>query len=96
MSIKVSVIVPVYNPPENYLRECLDSICNQTLKDIEIILIDNAATGNNPQILQEYAQKDKRIKLFRFEKNQGFSSCPPGKGFFSLRANTFISWILTT
>ena len=74
MSIKVSVIVPVYNPPENYLRECLDSICNQTLKDIEIILIDNAATGNNPQILQEYAQKDKRIKLFRFEKNQGFSS----------------------
>lgn len=74
MSIKVSVIVPVYNPPENYLRECLDSICNQTLKDIEIILIDNAATGNNPQILQEYAAQDKRIKLFRFEKNQGFSS----------------------
>lgn len=42
MTPKISVIVPVYNPPENYLRECLDSICNQTLKDIEIILIDNA------------------------------------------------------
>lgn len=79
MSIKVSVIVPVYNPPENYLRECLNSICNQTLKDIEIILIDNAATGNNPQILKEYAAQDKRIKLFRFEENQGFSgACNKG------------------
>lgn len=79
MTPKISVIVPVYNPPENYLRECLDSICNQTLKDIEIILIDNAATGNNPQILQEYAQRDKRIKLFRFEKNQGYSgACNKG------------------
>ena len=71
MQPKVSVIVPVYNPPAQYLRECLDSICNQTLKDIEIILIDNAAIGDNPQILKEYAKKDKRIKLFRFEENQG-------------------------
>lgn len=79
MTPKISVIVPVYNPPENYLRECLDSICGQTLKDIEIILIDNAATGNNPQILQEYAQRDKRIKLFRFEENQGYSgACNKG------------------
>lgn len=71
MTPKISVIVPVYNPPENYLRECLDSICGQTLKDIEIILIDNAAIGNIPQILKKYAKKDKRIKLFRFEENQG-------------------------
>ena len=79
MQPKVSVIVPVYNPPAQYLRECLDSICNQTLKDIEIILIDNAAIGDNPQILKEYAQKDKRIKLFRFEENQGFSgACNKG------------------
>lgn len=74
MQPKVSIIVPVYNPPAQYLRECLDSICNQTLKEIEIILIDNAAIGDNPQILKEYAKKDKRIKLFRFEKNQGYSS----------------------
>ena len=79
MQPKVSVIVPVYNPPAQYLRECLDSICNQTLKDIEIILIDNAAIGDNPQILKEYAKKDKRIKLFRFEENQGYSgACNKG------------------
>lgn len=96
MSIKVSVIVPVYNPPENYLRECLDSICNQTLKDIEIILIDNAATGNNPQILQEYAQKEQTNQALPIWRKTKDFLVPSGKGFFSLRANTFISWILTT
>ena len=70
MTPKISVIVPVYNPPENYLRECLDSICNQTLKDIEIILIDNAATGNNPQILQEYAKEINELNSFDLRKTK--------------------------
>lgn len=71
---QISIIVPVYNPPAPYLRECLDSICNQTLKDIEIILIDNGSIEDNPQILQDYAARDQRIKLIRFEENKGVSN----------------------
>lgn len=70
---KISIIVPVYNPPEDYLRECLDSLINQSLKEIEIILIDNNSRGISPKILQQYANKDERIVLFRFEENQGAS-----------------------
>ena len=58
----LSVIIPVYNV-ENYLRECLDSVINQTLKDIEIICVDDGSTDNSLEILKEYAAKDKRITL---------------------------------
>lgn len=58
--IKVSVILPVYNE-EQYIRQCLDSILTQTLKDIEIICIDDGSTDNSLQILQDYAKQDERI-----------------------------------
>ena len=57
---KVSVIIPVYNT-EKYLRECLDSVTNQTLKEIEIICINDGSTDNSLEILKDYAQKDNRI-----------------------------------
>ncbi len=63
---KLSVIIPVYNV-ENYLKECLDSIINQTLEDIEIICIDDGSTDNSPNILQEYQKKYKRIKIITKE-----------------------------
>lgn len=66
---KVSVIIPVYNV-EKYLRECLDSVVNQSLKDIEIICVDDGSTDNSLSILQEYAAKDKRFKIFT-QKNKG-------------------------
>ena len=66
---KVSVIIPVYNV-EKYLRECLDSVVNQTLKDIQIILIDDGSTDSSLGICKEYAQKDNRIKIIE-QKNQG-------------------------
>ena len=50
---KVSVIIPVYNV-ENYLRQCLDSVINQTLKDIEIILVDDGSTDSSLSICNEY------------------------------------------
>lgn len=68
---KISIIVPVYNPLEQYLRECLDSLIHQTLQDIEIICIDNDSLGGCPAILQEYEEKDARIKLIRCCENQG-------------------------
>lgn len=57
----VSVIIPVYNVSE-YLRECLDSVINQTFKDIEIICVNDGSTDDSPSILEEYAAKDGRIK----------------------------------
>ena len=56
---KVSVILPVYNE-EPFLRQCLDSIINQTLKDIEIICVDDGSTDNSLSILREYEEKDQR------------------------------------
>lgn len=67
---RVSVIIPVYNV-ENYLRQALDSVINQTLKDIEIICINDGSTDGSLQILQEYAQKDNRIKIHIQTENQG-------------------------
>ena len=65
----VSVIVPVYNV-EKYLEECLDSIINQTLEDIEIICVNDGSTDNSLKILKKYAKKDNRIKIIN-QKNCG-------------------------
>lgn len=67
---KVSVIIPVYNT-EKYLRKCLDSVCNQTLSDIEIICVNDCSTDNSFEIIKEYALKDDRIKLIDFKENKG-------------------------
>jgi len=68
----VSIIVPIYNV-EPYLHRCLDSLVNQTLKDIEIICINDCSPDNSLDILKEYAEKDERINIINFEKNQGVS-----------------------
>lgn len=67
---KVSVIIPVYNT-EKFLRKCLDSVCNQTLQDIEIICINDCSTDGSLEILREYAGKDNRIKLIELFENGG-------------------------
>lgn len=67
---KVSVIIPVYNT-EKYLEKCLDSVCNQTLSDIEIICVNDCSTDGSLDILKKYAQKDNRIKIIDFKKNKG-------------------------
>lgn len=59
---KVSVIIPVYNV-EKYLRECLDSVAGQTLRDIEIICVDDGSTDGSLDILREYEAKDSRVKV---------------------------------
>ena len=62
----VSVIIPVYNT-EQYLKQCFDSVCNQTLKDIEIICINDGSTDNSLQIIKEYANKYNNIKIINIE-----------------------------
>jgi len=69
---KISIIIPVYNI-EKYLKQCLDSVINQTLREIEIICVNDGSTDNSLQILQEYSRKDDRIKLFSKE-NGGIGS----------------------
>jgi len=66
---KISIIIPVFNV-ERYLSKCLDSIINQTLKDIEIICVNDASTDNSLAILKEYAKKDYRIRVINSKKNR--------------------------
>ena len=86
----ISVIVPVYNV-EKYLSKCLDSIINQTYKNLEIICVDDGSTDSSPMILEEYAKKDTRIKVVEqlnaFELSGDFVSFVSGKDYIS--ANFF-------
>ena len=71
MEKKVSVIVPVYRTLE-WLARCVQSITGQTYKNLEIILVDDGSPDNCPAICDEYAQKDKRIRVIH-QKNAGLS-----------------------
>ena len=63
---KVSVIVPVYNT-SNYLEKCITSLLNQTLQDIEIIMVNDGSLDNSREIIEEFQKKDNRILLFNKE-----------------------------
>lgn len=69
---KITIIVPIYNV-EKYLRECLDSLLNQTFKDIEILCMNDGSTDGSVQILEEYKNKDKRIRVIN-KKNSGYGA----------------------
>ena len=59
---KVSIIVPIYNV-EKYLDRCMNSLLNQTLREIEIILVDDGSPDNCPRMCDDYAKKDCRVKM---------------------------------
>ena len=69
MQIKVSVIIPVFNAAE-HLRQCLDSVLHQTLREIEIICVDDGSTDGSLEILQEYATGDMRVRLMQHPGTQ--------------------------
>ena len=69
---KVSIVVPFYNV-EKYIGECMESLVNQTLKDIEIICVDDCGSDNSRQIVENFAKKDTRIKIIKNRKNRGLS-----------------------
>lgn len=66
----ISVIIPVCNT-EKYVAKCLDSILNQTYKNIEVIAVNDGSTDNSASVLEEYSKKDSRIKIVTHEKNRG-------------------------
>lgn len=66
----ISIILPIYNM-QNYIAECLESVINQTYKDIEIICVNDFSMDNSMTIVKEYAKQDSRIKIVNNEKNRG-------------------------
>lgn len=68
----ISFIVPIYRIPDDFLKKCIDSIINQDFKKIEVILVDDESPDKCGEICDEYASKDKRIKVIH-QKNQGVS-----------------------
>lgn len=72
MPIYVSVIITIYNS-EKYIERTMESICSQTLKNIEIICVNDCSTDNSLSLLQKFAEKDNRIKIISNETNQGVS-----------------------
>lgn len=69
---KVSVLVPIFNS-QVYLRECIESILRQTLREIEVILLDDGSTDDSPLICDEYARKDSRVKVIH-KANSGYGA----------------------
>lgn len=64
---KISILVAVYNTAA-YLPQCLDSLLSQTLKDIEVLCVDDASTDKSLDILHQYAEKDERVKVFALKR----------------------------
>ncbi|KAL6632766.1 nucleotide-diphospho-sugar transferase [Neocallimastix californiae] len=74
LPINISIIIPVYNS-EHYLKRSIQSVLDQTLKEIEIICIDDGSTDNSLNILYEFKKMDNRITVIHFEENKGPSIC---------------------
>ena len=68
--IAISIIIPIFNV-EKYVEECLSSVCNQSLREIEIICIDDRGQDGSMDIVQQYAEKDLRIRILKHEENMG-------------------------
>jgi glycosyltransferase involved in cell wall biosynthesis len=89
MSQKVSIVVPIYKV-EKYLRRCLDSILSQTYFNIELILVDDGSPDNCGRIADEYAIKDRRIKVFH-KQNGGLSDARNhGMGYVTGEFTVFV------
>ena len=68
-TIKISAIIPVYNA-EKYLEQCIESILTQSLKEFELICVNDGSSDGSLEILNNYAKKDRRVKVIN-QKNQG-------------------------
>ena len=64
--MKISVVIPVYNV-EKYLHKCVDSVLSQTYGDFELLLLDDGSQDSSGRICDEYAQQDKRVRVFHLQ-----------------------------
>ena len=86
---RISVIIPVYNA-ETWLPRCLDSVINQSFRDIEILCVNDGSTDHSAQILREYAAKDSRISVLEQEKSG--AGAARNRGILAARGE-FISFV---
>ena len=86
---KVSVIIPVYNG-EKYLEQCIDSVCQQTLEDIEILCVDDGSTDSSYEILEKYQSTDHRIRLFKQENK--FAGTARNLGKSNAKGEFLVFW----
>ena len=89
--IKVSVIIPVYNS-EKYIEKCIESVCNQTLKELEIICIDDGSTDGSAELIRAISLKDDRVRFYT-QKIKEFQQQEIMELLF-LRGNFFASLIM--
>ena len=94
---KVSVVIPVYNTAD-YLRETLNSICDQTLKELEIILLNDGSTDDSMSIIEDFAARDSRIQ-YHVQPNQGLSVArnqamryATGKYIYFMDSDDILDW----
>lgn len=87
--LSASIIIPVYQA-EEYIRQCLDSIINQTFKDFEVIIIDDGSTDGSANICDEYAAHDSRIHVFH-QKNQGVTAAR--RNGLQQASGNYIFWV---
>ena len=88
MSVKVSIILAVYNV-EKYIKQTLDSVVNQTFKDIEIIVVDNKSTDKTLEIVNEYAKKDERFVIYKNSENEIREFIAQWESDLSLQCRTY-------
>ena len=89
MTVKVSIIVPVYNS-DKYLKECIDSILNQTYKEWECLIVDDGSTDNSAKIIKTYIKGDVRFK-YTYQTNKGVSVAR--NTGFKLASGDFINFL---
>ena len=69
----LSVIIPVYKV-EKFIRQCIESILNQSFTDFEVLVVDDCGGDSSMDIVEEYAKKDNRIRILRHERNRGLAA----------------------
>ena len=94
--MKVSVIIPLYNA-EKYIGVCLDSLLIQTLKDFELLIVDDCSTDSSPDIAESYLERfDGRLKIVTLPQNTGNASIPRNVELNLSCGKYVFSWITTT
>lgn len=71
MSMKISIVIPVFDIKEEYLTSCIRNVTSQTMQDIEIICVDDCSTNNSLSLLREAARRDRRIRVIALDRNRG-------------------------
>ena len=74
MSINLTIVIPVYNS-QKYLFDCLNSVCKQVKKNVEVIIVDDFSIDNSIKISKKFSRRFKFVKLIKLKRNKGVAHC---------------------